>query len=147
MSGRCVATASKYSSTFHFICCKFCNLKLQNCSALLKSAALCFITATYFLIIPYFRRHSLMFCRRRFSQVCTSLPVTQKMSSAVLKKCQASNFCGVLVGNKTQTGAETLNYLHVVVPVRRSRGQSRRRVFFTKGYYCFVGVKGQVCML
>lgn len=64
-----------------------------------------------------------MFCRRRFSQVCTSLPVTQKMSSAVLKKCQASNFCG----SKTQTGAETLNFL-LVVPVRPSRGQSQRPV-------------------
>lgn len=143
-----LASTPHHFPGLYFICCKFCNLKLQNCSALLKSAALCFITATYSLIIPYFRRRSLMFCRRRFSQVCTSLPVTQKMSSAVLKKCQASNFCGVLVGSETQTGAETLNYLPVVVPVRRSRGQSRRRVFFfTKGYYCFVGVKGQVRML
>lgn len=94
------------------MCCK-------HSLPLLKSAALCFISATYFLIISYFRAPSLMFCRRRFSQVCTSLPVTQKMSSAVLKKCQASNFCSVLVGNKTQTCAETVNHLHVVGPARR----------------------------
>lgn len=75
---------------------------LQNSSPLLESAALCFISTTYFLIIPYFfPTRPLMFCRRRFSQVGASLPLTQKMSSARLKKCQDSNFCGDLVGNKT----------------------------------------------
>lgn len=86
---------------------------------LLRRAAPCFISTTYFPIIPYFPAHSLMFCRRRFSQVCTSLPVIQKMSSALLKKCQASNFCSVLVGNKTQTSAETVTLLRVVIPARR----------------------------
>lgn len=102
---------------------------------LLKSAALCFISATYFLIISYFRAPSLMFCRRRFSQVCTSLPVTQKMSSAVLKKCQASNFCSVLV---VKTSAATVNHLRVVGPARR---------FLTHLEICGVFLYGDIIVL
>lgn len=125
MSGRGVAAAGKCSSSFPWTLLHVPQILQSKAAELLKSAALCFTAATYFLIIPYFRRRSLMFCRRRFSQVCTSLPVTQKMSSAVLKKCQASNFCGVLVGSKAQTGAETLNYLRLVV------------FFLTKGLLLF----------
>lgn len=74
------ALATTYLMTCpEFLCSKYS-------FPLLKSSALCFISTTCSLIIPYFRAHLLMFCRRPCRQVCTSLAVTQKMSSARLKK-------------------------------------------------------------